>query len=94
MRKYEIMYILRANLDDEARKAEIEKLSEILADCGAKVKESKELGIKDFAYDIAGEKKGYYVDLKIDAEPGSLDEFVRLAKLDRNVIRHLIVVDE
>jgi ribosomal protein S6 len=37
--------------------------------------------------------KGYYVVLKVSAEPGSLDEFNRLAKLDSNVIRFLITVD-
>ncbi len=92
MKKYEIMYILRANLEDNARKEEIEKLAKIIEGCNAKILESKEIGIKDFAYDIHGEKKGYYVDLTVNAEPGALNEFVRLAKLDKNVIRHLIIV--
>ena len=48
MKKYEIMYILRANLEDNARKEEIEKLAKIIEGCNAKILESKEIGIKDF----------------------------------------------
>lgn len=93
MEKYEIMYILSAALDDEARKNEIEKLHGILAADKVQVKEVKEWGLRDFAYPMKKQTKGYYVVLKVSAEPGSLDEFNRLAKLDSNVIRFLITVD-
>ena len=58
------------------------------------VKEVKEWGLRDFAYPMKKQTKGYYVVLKVSAEPGSLDEFNRLAKLDSNVIRFLITVDQ
>lgn len=94
MEKYEIMYILSATLDDEARKNEIEKLHGILTADKVQVKEVKEWGLRDFAYPMKKQTKGYYVVLKVSAEPGSLDEFNRLAKLDSNVIRFLITVDQ
>ena len=37
MKKYEVMYILKADLDEAARKAEIEKLHNILESTGGKV---------------------------------------------------------
>ena len=94
MEKYEIMYILSASLDDEARKNEIEKLHGILAASKAQVKEVKEWGLRDFAYPMKKQTKGYYVVIKVAAEPESLQEFTRLAKLDTNVIRFLITVDQ
>ena len=49
MKKYEIMYILNATLDEAAAKGEIAKLQKILEDNKAKVLDTKEWGIKDFA---------------------------------------------
>ena len=61
MKKYEIMYILKPTLDDAARKEEMNKLSSILSNNGAKVGKVNEWGLKDLAYEIKKEKKGYYV---------------------------------
>ena len=43
MGKYELMFILSADLDDASRKAEIEKLHKILTDNKGVVRDSKEL---------------------------------------------------
>ena len=94
MEKYEIMYILSANLDDEARKNEIEKLHGILTAHKAQIKEVKEWGLRDFAYPMKKQAKGYYVVLKVTADAAGLNEFSRKAKLDNNVIRFLITVDQ
>lgn len=94
MKKYEIMYILNANLEEAARKEEVSKLQGILEKNGAKVTDTKEWGVKDLAYPIKKQMKGYYVILKVSAEVAALKEFDRLAKLNTNVIRHLITVDQ
>jgi small subunit ribosomal protein S6 len=94
MKKYEIMYILNATLDDNARKDEIAKLQGILESNKAKVTDVKEWGVKDFAYPIKKQLKGYYVVLKVSADAAALKEFGRLARIDNNVIRHLITVDQ
>ena len=93
MKKYEIMYILRSNLEENDRKAEVEKLAKLLTSNGAKVSKTDEWGLKDLAYEIKKEKKGYYVVLKVEAEPAALKEFDRLTKIDNNVLRYLITVD-
>ncbi len=93
MNKYEIMYILKADLEEAARKDEISKLHAILTNNGAEVTDVKEWGLKDFAYPIDDLKKGYYVVIKVTADQPALLEFGRLARIDANVIRHLITVD-
>lgn len=93
MRKYEIMYVLKPELGEEATKAEIAKLADILTNNGAVVNKTTEWGLKDFAYEMKGFKKGYYVILEIEADPDkskALKEFQRLAGLNANVIRYLI----
>ena len=94
MGKYEIMYILSADLDDAARKAEIEKLHGILTAQKCQVKEVREWGLRDFAYPMKKLNKGYYVILKVTGDAAGLNEFSRLAKLDNNVVRFLITVDK
>ena len=94
MKKYEIMFILSANLDDEARKNEIAKLQGVLESNGLKVSDTKELGVKDLAYPIKKQTKGFYAVFSIEGKADGLNEFTRLAKLDANVIRHLITVNE
>ena len=94
MKKYELMYIVNAELDEEARKAEIEKLHAILERNGAKISAVNEWGLRNFAYPINDMLKGYYVVIKLTAEPAALNEFARLAKIDQNVVRHLFTVDQ
>ena len=94
MKKYEIMYIVKDGLEEEARKAEIEKLHAILAGNGAKVTDVKEWGLRNFAYPIKKMAKGYYVVIKVTADEAALNEFTRKAKFDANVVRHLITVDK
>lgn len=94
MKKYELMYILRPSLDDDARKTVITGLHEILTKNGAKITKVDEWGLRDLAYEIKKEKKGYYVVLKIEADVEATKEFDRLAKINPNLLRHLIIVDQ
>ena len=95
MRKYEIVYILKADLDEEARKAENEKLAKIITDNGGTVNKTDEtlLGLRDLAYPIKKETKGYYVVLKVTMDNTAYNEFNRLVRINGNVLRHLITVD-
>ena len=94
MKKYEIMYILMPNLDAEAIKAENAALSKILTDNGAKDLSAKEWGLRDLAYEIKKQKKGYYVVLNFTAEPAAVKEFNRIVPLDSKVMRFLVTVAE
>lgn len=93
MKKYEIMYILRAELSEEERNAEMENIHKVIVDNGGTIVnvDTEKLGLREFAYPIKDQLKGYYVI--IDAEVGNetLAEFDRLTKLNARVLRHIIV---
>ena len=94
MRKYEVMYILKADLDEAGRTEAIEKLNGILEGKGAKVnKVDQSMGLRDLAYPINKEVKGFYVVLKVSADEEALKEFNRLVLINPVVLRHLVVVD-
>ena len=88
MKKYEIMYILKANLEDAQRK------DSLLTNEGAKVTNVNEWGLRDLAYPIKKETKGYYVVIKVECEPNATKEFDRKTKINNNVLRYLITVDQ
>ncbi len=93
MKKYEIMYILKANLDDASRNELIGKLNDVLAVEGGTIDNVNEWGLRDLAYEINKEKKGYYVVVEATvASNDVLAEFSRRAKLNANVLRHIVVV--
>ena len=95
MRKYEVMYILKADLEEEARKEVMAKLAKIITDNGGNVTKSDEsMGLRELAYPIKKETKGYYVVLKANMGNESINEFNRLVRIDNSVLRHLIVVDQ
>ena len=49
MRKYEIMYIVRPNLEEEGRKAVIANFQNMFTNMGAEIVETKEWGMRDLA---------------------------------------------
>ena len=94
MRKYEIMYILRADLDEAQRKEVMEKLAKIITDNGGKVEETSEaMGLRELAYPIKEQSKGYYVVLKVSMDNKAINEFNSLVRINPSVLRHLIVVE-
>ncbi len=94
MRKYEIMYILKADLDDASRKEVMDKLAKIITDNGGKVEKTDEsMGLRELAYPIKDQTKGYYVVLNVSMDNVAINEFNRLVRINPSVLRHLIVVE-
>ncbi len=93
MKKYEVMYILRSDLDQEAIKAEIASVEAIFTSNDSKVLETKEWGLRELAYEIQHLRKGYYVWLMVEATPKAISEFNRIAGYSEKIIRHIVVVD-
>ena len=92
MRKYEIMFIVKPDLEEKTVKDNVKKLEKSLTDNKAVITLSKELGQKEFAYEIKGFKSGFYYLYNIDSNSdAAVKEFDRIASIDENVIRHLVI---
>lgn len=90
MNKYEIMLIIKADVEEEARNAVIESLKNVLAADGT-VDNVNEWGLRDFAYEIQKAKKGYYVVIDTTCTPAAVAEFDRVSRINANVVRHMII---
>ena len=93
MKKYEVMYIIRPEVEEEARKALVEEINNAFAANGSIVENVNEWGIRDLAYEIAKCRKGYYVLLNVNATVEAVNEFNRLANIKENIIRHIVVAE-
>ena len=93
MRKYEVMYIIRPEVEEEGRKAVIEEINGLFVSNSSTVDKVTEWGIKDLAYEIDGCTKGYYVLLNVTATPEAVKEFDRVANIKETVIRHIAVAE-
>jgi len=94
MQKYEIIYVLRADLADDARQNAVAYYADILTKNGANIAKADEWGIRDLAYEIQKQSKGYYVVLDIEAPSEAISEFNRLARINENTLRYIAVRDE
>lgn len=91
MKKYEIMYIIRPDIEEEAQTALIERLNNVLTDNGAEIEKVDEQGKRRFAYTINDYRDGYYVLINFTGDQNAIDEFDRQAKFSGDVLRHIAV---
>jgi len=91
MKKYEIMYILNASMEEAARKETIDTLHAIVTDGNGTIVKVDEWGMKEFAYKIEDMTKGYYVVVTIEADAAVVAEFDRICRINSNVVRNMIV---
>ena len=91
MRKYEVMFVIKPTLEDEATKATVESMKKVLEDKGAKVLNVNNMGRRELAYEVATFKNGNYFLFKVTGEPSAVKEFDRVANISEDVIRHIIV---
>ncbi|WP_138419143.1 30S ribosomal protein S6 [Aquibacillus sediminis] len=91
MRDYEIMYIIRPNIEEEAQTTLVERFNTILTDNGAEIEKVDEKGKRRLAYEINDFRDGYYVVINFKGDENAINEFDRQAKFSDDIIRHMAI---
>ncbi|MEF2798868.1 MAG: 30S ribosomal protein S6 [Christensenellales bacterium] len=91
MNKYEAMYIVTPEMEDEAIKGVIEKFSGIITANGGEIEKTDEWGRKKLAYPIDYKTEGYYVLVNFAAAPELPRELERNFRNDENILRYMVV---
>ena len=94
MNKYEIMFIVKPDLEETAIKNEAESLKKVLTNLEAKIVEEKAMGQRELAYEIKKYKNGYYFLFVVEGSHEAIKEFDRLAGINENILRDLIIRKE
>ena len=94
MRLYEVVYILDPALDEGAANEKLAAFHELANSHGGEVSAVDHWGTRQLAYPINKMTSGYYVVAQFTAEADALPEYERLLKLDGEVMRYLLVLNE
>ncbi|GGJ89683.1 30S ribosomal protein S6 [Lentibacillus kapialis] len=94
MRKYEIMYIIRPDMEEEAQTSLIERFTNVLKNNGAEIEKVDEMGKRRLAYEINDYRDGYYVVIKFNGDETAINEFDRQAKFTGDIIRSMAIREE
>ena len=90
MKNYELVYVLRPTLDDEAKTAVLDKVKAIIETSGEG--ETVDVwGARRLAYEIQKLNEGFYVLVNFKASTDIPKELDRNLKISDSVIRHMII---
>jgi small subunit ribosomal protein S6 len=92
LREYELMYIVRPTVAEDALPASIERVDSIISGLGGEVAENNPWGKRRLAYPIEKFEEGYYIVSKIRMEPERTRELESQLAISEDVIRHMLVV--
>ena len=94
MRLYEIVYIFDATFDEDSVNKKLEKFHPLVVGKSGEVVAVDHWGTRQMAYPVKKENTGYYVVAQVRAEADGLPEFERVLRLDAELLRYLIVLNE
>lgn len=90
MNKYEILYIIRCDIDDDQKQAVVDKYEQLASSIGTLIDLDK-WGMKKFAYEIDKKNEGYYVLMNVECSVEARDEIDRQMGIDDNVVRSMFI---
>jgi len=91
MANYESVIITRQDLGAAQVNTIVSDLSEVIKKEGGEVVKVDNWGLKNLAYRIKKNRKGYYVLLDIVAPASAIAEYERLMRLNEDIIRYMTV---
>ena len=88
---YENTVVARQDLADKELKDIKEKYNSLINSSSGKVIKIEDWGLLNLAKKIKKYKKGFYIHYKFEGNQNTLSEIEKKIKIDRSIIRHLIV---
>ena len=90
MQKYEMLILLRSDMEEEAREAELKKYADIVVAFGGSVESTDKWGVKKTAYPIAFKSDAFFALMTFLADGAAIAELDRVAGLSGDVLRRMI----
>ncbi len=88
---YELMYVVKPELDDEGVQQEIEKVNQLIQTNGGQVRKVTPWGKRRLAYSVSHQREGHYVVAEFDLDRSRVQEVERVLKISDTVFRHLLI---
>jgi small subunit ribosomal protein S6 len=94
VRDYELMYIVRPELDDEGLQAAAASVEQLIGSVGGTVVRSTSWGRRRLAYEVDHLRDGHYMLLHLRVDGSRIAEIERALTIHETVFRHLLVLHE
>ena len=91
LRDYEILYIVRPELDEEQLQAAIGTVNSLIESLGGAIQKTDVWGRRRLAYEVRHLREGQYVLTDFQVEPARVPEMESTLKISDTVFRHLVV---
>lgn len=91
LRTYELLSIIKPNIDSEEFDKIVAKIEENIATLGGKVVSTDKMGRKKLSYDIKDFRDGYFVVHNFELEPNQVEKFNRQLRLNENILRIMLL---
>lgn len=93
-RDYELMYIVRPELDDEALRTAVMRVRGMIEAQNGEVVKTTLWGKRRLAYEVNHLRDGYYVLVVLHLDGDRVAPLERALRIDETVFRHLIVLHQ
>lgn len=90
MNNYEMIVILKTNLEEDVKSTVLQRLYDII-EADGKLGEIDDWGNKKLAYEIQKLSEGNYVLINFEADPSIIKELERRAQITDQIIKYLVV---
>jgi small subunit ribosomal protein S6 len=94
VRDYELLLLIRPNLDRDSAIVASESIAELIKNRGGELNSSHVWGRRRLAYPISDQLEATYILLKLKISPSALKDIDFELKLNESVLRFMIIKDE
>mgnify|MGYP005759909339 FL=1 len=91
MNKYEVLYIISADLPEDKREELIKKFSSYVENKKGTVLGIDKWGMRKLAYPINFKNEGFYVLMDIELAPAEVDAMAKLMNITEGIVRQIFV---
>jgi small subunit ribosomal protein S6 len=91
LRDYEILYIVRPDLEEEQLNEAVASVAKLIENLGGTPQKTDVWGRRRLAYEVRHLREGHYVLTDFQIEPARVPEMEATLKISDSVFRHLIV---
>ena len=89
--QYELMYILKPDLAEEAQQAAFEKVQQTVEGAGGTVEKTDKWGRRKLSYEINDYSEGVYAVVNFQGDGAISNEITRLLNINEDVIRSIVI---
>ena len=91
MRNYELMYIIKPDVDEEKLAEVVEKYNNLIANNKGEVVTADKWGKRRLAYEIKDYREGIYMLVNFKGEAETAQEIDRIMKISDEILRFMIL---